>query len=770
VRDGQGVPHIFAQDMTAAMYGLGYAMAQDRLLQMELKRRTMRGQMAEAFGAGENNRWLQLDKFNRTVGHAQHAEQIATTLPTDIIEWLQAYADGVNAYVTSDDFTLPAEVTAANIDSFAPWSVADAILARDFLTNFFGKNGVEHVMSSESSYQVTPTTCSSPPIDEAAAVVPNPLQASAIGAAQDRAERSFKASHSWVVAGWRNSEGGSSVLHSNPQLPVQAPSYLYEYHLSTPDLDVRGAGFSGAPGFLVFWNQHLSTGGSSAGGDFADLFQLDADADSYSIDGESKSFVERTETIRVAGAADETITVRESELGPVVSDLMDTPNTYALRHVELVREDSHSLVGALRMMTATNTEQLRAAIGEWAAPCLNVIYGDKDGNIGYQPACMVPRRATDLNEAPGRQPFDGSLSAQDWDGFYGIDEMPHVENPAEGYIITANHLPVGSWFPHYTGMNGSGETGRSHRLRTIFQHLLPDPSATITPDQVRAIQDDAGSESVRGFLLALRHLHALGVLKASSTPTTPAEKAYATLSVLEHWGGSTAKALEVYPGAQLVTSDSVFALTSWLAQMLAKQFRFDADNPLKCLYGGASAGLAYFQKSFALDPEGVMSDPNNPAHVAALDYHLVMAAAAFDAVVSKMPADLSSWPTDDVSYTVPHHYDYQCFGEPDCSITTCTFGGEPAACSLDPSATFSATLYAPVIQTLRSQAGNAYSHWVWHDQLDEARSLTPPGTSENPDDPSFQTNLSAWENGEMFAAPMTRELIDADATLTLMSP
>ena len=101
VRDDHGVPHIYAADLETAMYGLGYATAEDRLFQMELKRRVMRGRMAETLGAGENDRWLRSDRFHRIVGQARHADAVVSALPTDVQAMLEVYAKGVDAYVSS---------------------------------------------------------------------------------------------------------------------------------------------------------------------------------------------------------------------------------------------------------------------------------------------------------------------------------------------------------------------------------------------------------------------------------------------------------------------------------------------------------------------------------------------------------------------------------------------------------------------------------------------------------------------------------------------
>jgi penicillin amidase len=761
VRDERGVPHVHAATLEGAMFGLGYATAQDRLLQMELKRRVMRGRMAEAFG----NDWVALDVQNRTMGWARHADKVVPALAASDRALLDAYAAGVNAYVKKLP-GLPADFAKAHIDEFEPWTAQDCLLAWDYLANFFGGNNVKGEIENEIAAPPKPEPCPGT-LDEDAAVVPNPMQASILGAEPHRKPPKFTASHSWVIAGWRNSAGKSAVLHANPQLPVMAPSYIYEYAVSTPELEVRGAGFAGSPGFLIFYNRDLAIGGSSAGGDVGDLFKLSptADGKGYVVDGKTVPFATTQEVVKIQGATQVSFTARESDLGPVISDFhKGMAGTYAFRHVELYRKDTHTVIGAIRMMRAKNVVDYRAAISGWASPCIHTIYGDAQGNIAYQPACLVPERAKDQNPAPGTKPFDGSKSSQDWKGYLSVDTMPHVINPPSGYLFTANHLAVGNWYPHYLGMAGTGDTTRSQRLRAIFEQLLPNVQAQISPEQVRAIQDDAGSETVRIFYLALEQLAKIGFIKKPvAGPMGRSEKAWTVLDALRKWGGASATAAATYPGAQLKTMDPVFPVAESLSQLAPSKFRFDQSDPgypIKCEYGVAQGGLAHWQKAFAKSPDALLGNVNDKVQVAVMNYHVDRAAEVYDAVIAKP----SSKPGQPVTYHVPHQFNFMCVNAPNsCDWLSC-FASNPGPCSLDPSATFTAQLTAPAINTIRSQASNAYSHWIDLGKPDDAMALTPPGTSEAPSSPGFKSVLSAWEQGKMFAAPLDIAQVKAKQT------
>src|SRR4026209_180956 len=109
-RDERGIPYVEAQNVEDLYFGHGYAVAADRLWQMDLFRRTARGELAEVLGPGPNNVALDQDKLHRTYGFGQASEaEIANASPRERTI-LEAYARGVNAYATSlDPKSMPPE-------------------------------------------------------------------------------------------------------------------------------------------------------------------------------------------------------------------------------------------------------------------------------------------------------------------------------------------------------------------------------------------------------------------------------------------------------------------------------------------------------------------------------------------------------------------------------------------------------------------------------------------------------------------------------------
>src|SRR4026209_2496410 len=121
-RDERGIPYVEAQNVEDLYFGHGYAVAADRLWQMDLFRRTARGELAEVLGAGPNNVALDQDKLHRTYGFAQAAEAEVAQATPKIAALLEAYARGVNAYASSlDTKSLPAEFQILQYN-FRPWT------------------------------------------------------------------------------------------------------------------------------------------------------------------------------------------------------------------------------------------------------------------------------------------------------------------------------------------------------------------------------------------------------------------------------------------------------------------------------------------------------------------------------------------------------------------------------------------------------------------------------------------------------------------------
>lgn len=120
LRDEYGVPHIEADTLHDLFMAQGYVQAQDRLFQMELARRQASGRLSEVVGEAT----VEQDRYFRTLGLRRAAEKSLAVYPEETIELLEAFADGVNAYMESEP--LPPEFAMMAIDP-APWTPLDSL-------------------------------------------------------------------------------------------------------------------------------------------------------------------------------------------------------------------------------------------------------------------------------------------------------------------------------------------------------------------------------------------------------------------------------------------------------------------------------------------------------------------------------------------------------------------------------------------------------------------------------------------------------------------
>jgi penicillin amidase len=261
-------------------------------------------------------------------------------------------------------------------------------------------------------------------------------------------DRAGIGSNSWVVAG-EHTKSGKPLLANDPHLSPSMPSVWYQAGLHCRKLsercsyDVTGFTFSGVPGVVIGHTDKIAWGFTNLGPDVADLFMEQVSGDTYLFEGQQVKLSTRQEKIKVAGGESVTITVRSTRHGPLIDDVIGgarpsgEANAVALQWTALMPGRTADAIFALN--GATDWQEFRAAAALFDVPAQNLVYADTAGNIGYQ--------------APGRIPIremgDGTLPVPGWTGQYEwntapipYDQLPTVENPAEGYLVTANNAVI----------------------------------------------------------------------------------------------------------------------------------------------------------------------------------------------------------------------------------------------------------------------------------------------------------------------------------------
>jgi penicillin amidase len=468
LRDAEGIPHIFATSERDGWFAMGYVHAQDRLWQMEFQRRVAQGRLAEILG----ERAYDTDRLMRTLGMARMAERIVAKLDPATRANLDAYAAGVNAFLATGP-VLPVEFQVMRIEP-EPWKPADTVgwllvMAWDLSTNwrlelarlrFATKLGRERAGEILPPY---PGDAAQPLPDFKALYAEIDPVAGALLAAAPAPEGAI-GSNSWAVSGAR-SETGKPLLANDPHLGLQAPSLWYLAHVATPAGNVVGGTLPGVPFVVLGRNDEIAWSFTTTNGDTQDLFVeriAPGDPASYVTPAGKAKFEVRDEIIRV-GEEERRIRIRSTRHGPVISDVVKAagegaPKGHVLALAWAALTDEYSVPRAGFALNRAHTRaEVDAAGRDMTAPQQNLVYADRAGHIAFVAPARIPLRRAD-NEAMGRVPVPGWDAKYDWQGFLRYEQMPAVNDPASGKIVTANNkiTPPGykpfisvDWFPPY---------------------------------------------------------------------------------------------------------------------------------------------------------------------------------------------------------------------------------------------------------------------------------------------------------------------------------
>ena len=461
LRDQNGIPHITASNNLDAFRTLGYIMASERLFQMEISRRLAKGELAEVIG----EKALASDKLFRNLGLKSESEKsIQKKLAEgrydpEMLAEMNAYYDGVNQFVATGpmpiEFSIlgikPKPFSAVDGQSFVGlmgFSFGVAIMTEPLLTKLTTRIGGDLVDDLRNEK-----------IPEAQSlVVKYEGRASeevlkVIAGLEKNSLPLFEGSNGWLLAGKRT-KSGSPILANDPHISYSHPGVWFEAHIKTPTYETYGHFLALLPFPVLAHSREKAWGLTMSLTDDMDIYKenIDPKTKTYLFKGEKRPLIAREEVIKVKNASDFKMTVYTTHHGPILDEtLADTTKDKSLAlQWPFYDTDNDPLTSIFKMGRAKNMEEFKAAVSTGKSPGLNILYADKN-NIGWWIFGEIwkkrPGIRTDflLNGENGNDEILGTLS---------FNEKPHLENPVNGAIVSANTRPKdypknlrGDWQP-----------------------------------------------------------------------------------------------------------------------------------------------------------------------------------------------------------------------------------------------------------------------------------------------------------------------------------
>ena len=470
VRDEWGVSHILAETDDSLFFGYGFATAQDRLWQLDYYRRKAHGRLSEVVGPSG----VEIDTVSHTIGLTRTAEANLRKFPEKTKRRLEAYTDGVNAFMEESRSNLPIEFDLLGyepeewsaLDSVAIWQefrwyltgrlpiiaipeLAKRVLGEGpLLDDFITGEAEDESIVPKGSY--SPSRTGEAPVGE---VLGDPEEG--LG------------SNNWVVAG-RKSTSGAPLVASDPHIAFGAVSCWFEVHLSGPDINAAGAGYVGVPGIVFGRNETLAWGVTNNICSQRDIYQEQEHPNRpghFRFGDEWIPAKQETVKIDVMGEDTRSLTITRTHNGPIVDSLLPE----ALRTTDKVSAKwlgtgyGDEITCMLDLAAARNCVEGKEALRDWIVPTWSYVFGDVEGHIGYQAVGRIPVR-----EQWNREYRPGWDTKHQWQGLIPYDALPAVYDPAEGYARSANNRTAPEDYPY--PLSGTWSSGyRALRIRQMLE-------------------------------------------------------------------------------------------------------------------------------------------------------------------------------------------------------------------------------------------------------------------------------------------------------------
>jgi penicillin amidase len=523
--DDFGVPHIYANTQKDAMVTLGYVHAQDRLWQMELLRRIVPGKLSEIFGSAA----LKNDKIFVGLGIEEASQDAIVNLDKNSpgYQLTMAYLDGINQYieegVTPIEFQLlgikKQKFTIEdvyNIFGYMSFSFAMAQKTDPLLTDIRSKYGMDYLkdFGIDGSFNTTQIKISKQKTQEYGAI------AKSIASLLDQSPVApFVGSNSWVIAPPKT-KNKKVIFANDPHIGFSQPGTWYEAHIVTPDFELYGCYLAGTPFPLLGHNREYAYGLTMFENDDVDFYQEENnpnDNNQYKSKEGFRNYAIRKKTIKVKDSANVVLNIKVSHHGPIMNDLLSGLKNgkpvamswiytqQPIRIIEAVYAISHS----------KSISDFQKGVSLIAAPGLNVMYGDAQGNVGWWATGKLYKHNKGVNT---NFILDGTSGKEDITEYIDFSKNPSAVNPDWSYVYSANNQPEaidGFLYPGYYLPEDRAKRitqlldSKSNWDKNSVGAMITDNTSIVAPEVVKNLILNLNYKS-----LSKTEKEAIGILKS----------------------------------------------------------------------------------------------------------------------------------------------------------------------------------------------------------------------------------------------------------------
>ncbi len=732
IRDERGVPHIYASDAHDLYFLTGYVTAQERLWQMDMVRHATQGRLSELFKRDMTS----TDYFLRSLGMSAKSQMILDNEDPAVLASLQAYCDGVNAWIAETGRKLPPEfkilgykpepwtmIDITNIIGFIGWDLASSNLSDEItrykLVKMLGPEKAAELIPDWKlvdevvfpDYELDPKLT-----EEAMSVIGSMKELDKLGIF------SLSGSNNWAVSGSR-SETGKPILSNDMHLGFNVPGFWMQVHQVIPgELNVTGVIFPGEPFIVAGHNDRIAWGMTNLSVDDIDLFveTVDSSGNNYLYNGEWLPFRDEEEVLNITPDSSVTRVIRYTHHGPVISGMRGIDDAVLTMCWSGYRE-SDELKAVYMLNRAGNWDEFREALSHFRSISQNFAYADVDGNIGLQTGGGVP-----LRKGTGLLPRRGDTDEFEWKGFVPFELLPSSFNPAEGFVSSANERTVGDDYPFFI----SGEFAMPYRIMRIRQ-MASEKEILGIEDFKRMVTDNHSA-----YAAMLTPV----ILKAAGGMTDTSDEVKKAIEELKGWDYSM--------GVSLIAPTLFEFIRIELARSIMK-------DELGDLYGSAMGRQYdfYIYKMVKEGPDEWVDNVSTPEKETMDEIIAMSISSAVDTLTARYGAFGQEWQWGNVhTFTLEHPLGSVKILDRLLRLNSKTYSVGGSYHTVEPYA-FS--------EGFRANHGASERHIFNTADWDKSLTVIPTGTSGIPGSPFYLSQTDTYVSNGFYPEPFTDQAVEA---------